>query len=111
MMVSGARPRRADDAHLRAAGPYIDQDAVFGKRDSLVVDFDAHPARQGADGRLMDEPYHSASYDFRLAPNATGTRHASTVMKNRQGHGAAHRHLYLRRAHDRRRGARSSRRS
>ena len=34
--------------HIFVAGsPYIDQDAVFGKRDSLVVDFDAAPARQG----------------------------------------------------------------
>ena len=34
--------------HLFVAGsPYLDQDAVFGKRDSLVVDFDAPPARQG----------------------------------------------------------------
>ena len=51
-----------------ADSPYIDQDAVFGKRDSLVVDFDAHPAGKAVDGREMKVPYHSASYDFRLAP-------------------------------------------
>ena len=54
--------------HIFVAGsPYIDQDAVFGKRDSLVVDFDAHPPGKAVDGRYMKVPYHSASYDFRLA--------------------------------------------
>ena len=51
-----------------AGGPHIDEDAVFGKRDSLVVDFDQHPPGKAPDGRQMSKPYHSASYDFRLAP-------------------------------------------
>jgi len=55
--------------HVFVAGsPYIDEDAVFGKRDSLVVDFDAHPPGKAVDGREMKVPYHSASFDFRLAP-------------------------------------------
>ena len=55
--------------HVFIAGsPYIEQDAVFGKRDSLVVDFEHHPPGKAPDGRVMDQPYHSASYDFRLAP-------------------------------------------
>ncbi len=57
--------------HVFVGGsPYIDDDAVFGKRDSLVVDFDAHPPGKAVDGREMKTPYHSASYDFRLAPAA-----------------------------------------
>jgi hydroxyquinol 1,2-dioxygenase len=55
--------------HIFVAGsPYIEEDAVFGKRDSLVVEFDAHPPGKAVDGREMKTPYHSASYDFRLAP-------------------------------------------
>jgi hydroxyquinol 1,2-dioxygenase len=55
--------------HVFVAGsPYIDQDVVFGKRDSLVVEFDRHPPGKAVDGREMKVPYHSASYDFRLAP-------------------------------------------
>ena len=55
--------------HIFVGGsPYIDQDAVFGKRDSLVVDFDKHPPGKAPDGREMKTPYHSASYDFRLVP-------------------------------------------
>jgi len=58
--------------HIFVAGsPYIDEDVVFGKRDSLVVDFDAHPPGKAPDGRVMTQPYHSASYDFRLAPTPT----------------------------------------
>jgi hydroxyquinol 1,2-dioxygenase len=57
--------------HIFVAGsPYIDEDAVFGKRDSLVVDFAKHPPGKAADGREMKVPYHSASFDFRLAPAA-----------------------------------------
>jgi hydroxyquinol 1,2-dioxygenase len=55
--------------HVFVAGsPYIDEDAVFGKRDSLVVEFDAHRPGKAVDGREMKVPYHSASFDFRLAP-------------------------------------------
>ena len=57
--------------HIFVGGsPYIEEDAVFGKRDSLVVDFDAHPPGRAVDGREMKVPYHSASFDFRLAPAA-----------------------------------------
>jgi hydroxyquinol 1,2-dioxygenase len=57
--------------HIFVAGsPYIDEDAVFGKRDSLVVDFDRHPPGKAVDGREMKVPYHSASFDLRLAPAA-----------------------------------------
>ena len=55
--------------HMFVSGsPYIVEDAVFGKRDSLVVDFDTHPPGKAVDGREMKKPYHSASFDFRLAP-------------------------------------------
>ena len=51
-----------------ARSPYIDEDVVFGKRDSLVVEFEQHAPGKAPDGRVMSTPYHSASYDFRLAP-------------------------------------------
>lgn len=55
--------------HIFVAGsPFIDEDVVFGKRDSLVVDFEKHPPGKAVDGREMKQPYHSASFDFRLAP-------------------------------------------
>lgn len=48
--------------------PYLDSDAVFGVRDSLIVRFDRHEPGTAPDGRVMDRPYHSAQYDFVLAP-------------------------------------------
>ncbi|MES2974849.1 MAG: dioxygenase [Pseudomonadota bacterium] len=50
--------------------PYIDSDAVFGVRNSLIVDYAAHPAGKAPDGRTMDKPFHSAHYDFKLVPSA-----------------------------------------
>lgn len=46
--------------------PYLDSDAVFGVKDSLVVDFIAHPAGAAPDGGRSDVPFHTAQYDFRL---------------------------------------------
>jgi hydroxyquinol 1,2-dioxygenase len=47
---------------------YLDSDAVFGVRDSLIVQFEHHPAGRAPDGREMKKPYASASYDFKLVP-------------------------------------------
>ena len=61
--------------HVFVAGsPYIDDDAVFGKRESLVVEFEPHPPGRAPDGRELQRPYHSASYDFRLAPLPAASR-------------------------------------
>ena len=49
---------------------YLDSDAVFGVRNSLVVDFKAQPPGAAADGRVMDRAYYTAHYDFRLVPGA-----------------------------------------
>jgi hydroxyquinol 1,2-dioxygenase len=57
--------------HLFVAGsPYIDSDAVFGVRPSLVVDFESHPPGKAPDGRAIERPYWSAHYDFHLQPEA-----------------------------------------
>ena len=57
--------------HLFAAdSPYLDSDAVFGVRDSLIVPYTRHAAGKAPDGRTMDKPFHSASYDFALAPRS-----------------------------------------
>ncbi len=48
--------------------PYLDSDAVFGVRDSLIVPFEKHGPGAAPDGRKMDKPFHTAHYDFALAP-------------------------------------------
>jgi hydroxyquinol 1,2-dioxygenase len=50
--------------------PYLDSDAVFGVRNSLVVDFPKHPPGKAPDGRAMNKPFYTAKYDFRLVPKA-----------------------------------------
>ncbi|MBL8343646.1 MAG: hydroxyquinol 1,2-dioxygenase [Rubrivivax sp.] len=51
-----------------ADSPYLDSDAVFGVRDSLVVPFEKHAPGAAPRGKTMDQTWHSASYDFALAP-------------------------------------------
>jgi hydroxyquinol 1,2-dioxygenase len=50
--------------------PYLDSDAVFGVRNSLIVEFPQHPPGKAPDGRSMSKPYYTAKYDFRLVPSA-----------------------------------------
>jgi len=55
--------------HLFVAGSqYLDSDAVFGMKESLVVQFERHPAGAGPDGERVDTPFYTVSYDFRLRP-------------------------------------------
>jgi hydroxyquinol 1,2-dioxygenase len=53
--------------HLFAAGsPYIDSDAVFGVKESLVTAFTKHPPGTAPDGKRMETPYYTVNYDFTL---------------------------------------------
>ena len=57
--------------HLFVAGSqYLDSDAVFGMKESLVVQFEAHPPGRGPGGEQLDTPFYTVSYDFRLRPAA-----------------------------------------
>ncbi len=57
--------------HLFASdSPYLDSDAVFGVRDSLIVHFERHGPGTAPDGRAMDRPFYATSYDFVLAAAA-----------------------------------------
>ena len=53
--------------HLFVRGDaYLDSDAVFGVKQSLVVDFKPQPAGQTPDGGRSTAPFCTAEYDFRL---------------------------------------------
>ncbi|MEP9352293.1 intradiol ring-cleavage dioxygenase [Xanthobacter sp. KR7-65] len=55
--------------HVFVAGDtYLDSDAVFGVKDSLIRTFDPHPPGTAPDGREMDRPWCALAYDFRLNP-------------------------------------------
>jgi hydroxyquinol 1,2-dioxygenase len=57
--------------HLFVAGSrYLDSDAVFGVKESLVAQFDRHPPGVGPGGERLDTPFYTVNYDFRLRPAA-----------------------------------------
>lgn len=49
---------------------FLDTDAVFGMKESLVAQFERHPAGRGPWGEDVDTPFYTVSYDFRLRPAA-----------------------------------------
>jgi len=68
MMVSAPGHRKLTTHLFVKDSPFLDSDAVFGVRDSLVVEFEKCAPGTAVDGRKMDKPYHVAHYDFRLIP-------------------------------------------
>ena len=53
--------------HLFVAGSeYLDSDAVFGMKESLVAQFHRHPPGVGPGGERMEAPFYTVNYDFRL---------------------------------------------
>jgi hydroxyquinol 1,2-dioxygenase len=50
--------------------PYLDSDAVFGVRDSLIVPFNRHEPGKAPDGRVLDRVFHTMQHDIHLAPAA-----------------------------------------
>ncbi|WP_213956513.1 intradiol ring-cleavage dioxygenase [Variovorax sp. dw_954] len=49
---------------------YLDSDAVFGVRSSLIGDFQSHPAGTAPDGSTQSAPFHTLAFDFVLEPAA-----------------------------------------
>ncbi|MBV8663738.1 MAG: hydroxyquinol 1,2-dioxygenase, partial [Hyphomicrobiales bacterium] len=47
---------------------YLDSDAVFGVKESLIDAFPLQPAGVTADGKQASEPYHVLHYRFGLTP-------------------------------------------
>lgn len=65
----GAPGHRTVTTHLFVKGDkYLGSDAVFGVKDSLVVDFVAHRPGVAPDGNECTAPYSTAAFDFVLAP-------------------------------------------
>lgn len=70
-MIVSAPGHESVTTHLFVAdSAYLDSDAVFSMRESLVVGFERHPPGKAPDGQAMTEPYYTARFDFRLRPAA-----------------------------------------
>lgn len=66
-MIVSAPGYETVTTHLFVAdSPYLDSDAVFGTKDSLVVDFERCPPGRAPNGEQMTTPFYTAQYDFRL---------------------------------------------
>ena len=51
---------------FRKDDQYLESDAVFGVRSSLISDWVKHPAGTAPDGTRMDQPYYTLDFDFIL---------------------------------------------
>ena len=72
-MIVSAEGHHPVTTHLFVAGSqYLDSDAVFGMKESLVAQFDRQPPGVGPGGVRMEVPYYTVSYDFRLRPLGSG---------------------------------------
>jgi hydroxyquinol 1,2-dioxygenase len=72
-MIVSAQGYAPVTTHLFVAdSQYLDSDAVFGMKESLVAQFERHPPGTGPDGERLATPYYTVSYDFRLRPAPEG---------------------------------------
>ncbi len=77
----GRHPNRPGHLHVIVSAPgyspvtthlfvansdYLDSDAVFGTKESLIVQFERHPAGVAPDGSRVETPFYTVEYEFRL---------------------------------------------
>lgn len=55
---------------FRDGDPYLDSDAVFGVRSSLIADWTEHQPGTAPDGTQLDTPFYTLAVDFILNPEA-----------------------------------------
>lgn len=59
---------------FRKGGTYLDSDAVFGVRSTLIADWVRHAPGRAPDGSIVDAPFYTLDYDFVLNPVAGSSR-------------------------------------
>jgi len=84
LRLMGRHPYRPAHTHMMISAPgyepvtthvfvegdqYIDSDAVFGVKNSLVAQFARQEPGVAPDGKRMNQPYYTVQYDFGLAPS------------------------------------------
>lgn len=83
--VQGRHPFRPEHVHfmIQAEGlnklvtqvyaqgdEYLDSDAVFGVKSSLIREYEPHDGGTAPDGKTMDGKWYSLAFDFALSPEA-----------------------------------------
>jgi hydroxyquinol 1,2-dioxygenase len=69
-MISAPGFERLITHVFRNGDRYLDSDAVFGVRSSLIADWVEHPPGTTPDGGHSDVPFHTLDFDFVLNPAA-----------------------------------------
>jgi hydroxyquinol 1,2-dioxygenase len=70
-MILSAPGYETVTTHVFVEGdPYLESDAVFAVKNSLVVEFEEHQPGTAPDGTRMDQPYCTVRYDFGLVPRS-----------------------------------------
>jgi hydroxyquinol 1,2-dioxygenase len=78
-MIVSAPGHAAVTTHLFVAdSDYLDSDAVFGMKESLVAKFNRHEPGTAPTGEHVPTPFYTVEYDFRLRPAAA---HAGTAAR------------------------------
>jgi hydroxyquinol 1,2-dioxygenase len=67
----GARSSHSDHPLFLSGDDYLDRGAVFGVKESLVVDVLDHAPGQADDGTEVDGPWHSIIVDITLATDTS----------------------------------------
>jgi hydroxyquinol 1,2-dioxygenase len=85
LKAANRSPMRPAHVHFRISAPgyetvtthvfeegdeYLDSDAVFGVKDSLIADIVCHEPGLAPDGTGMNKPFYTLNYDFVLASSA-----------------------------------------
>ncbi len=55
---------------------YLDSDAVFGVKSSLITSFERHEPGIAPDGKKMEVPFYTMRYDFYLPPIKEKAEHS-----------------------------------
>jgi hydroxyquinol 1,2-dioxygenase len=63
---------------------YLDSDAVFGVRDSLIADFKKHKPGEAPDGQHVATPYYTLDFDLRLSRSGERPRQAAAKRRTRK---------------------------
>ncbi len=68
-MIVSARGYKTVTTHVFVEGdPYLESDAVFAVKNSLVADFKRQDPGLAPDGKRMDRPFYTVRYEFALEP-------------------------------------------
>jgi hydroxyquinol 1,2-dioxygenase len=72
-MIVSAPGYESVTTHIFVEGdPYLESDAVFGVKNSLVAPFVRHEPGVAPDGKRMDKAYYTVRYEFGLSPIKAG---------------------------------------